>query len=42
MRRTTSFTALLLGATLLAPTGAATAVGETCHGEAATIVGTSR
>lgn len=39
MRRTTSLTALLLGATLLAPTGHATAVGETCRGEAATIVG---
>lgn len=39
MRRTTTLTALLLGATLLVPTGAATAVGETCHGEAATIVG---
>lgn len=39
MRRTTSITALLLGASLLAPTGAATAVGETCRGEAATIVG---
>lgn len=40
MRRTTSLSALLLGATLLAPTEAATAVGETCRGEAATIVGT--
>jgi hypothetical protein len=40
MRLATSLTALLLGATLLAPTGAATAVGETCRGEAATIVGT--
>lgn len=42
MRRTTSLTALLLGATLLAPTGAAHAAGETCRGEAATIVGTER
>lgn len=40
MRRTTTLTALLLGATLLAPTGSATAAGETCRGEAATIVGT--
>ncbi|MEO5662469.1 MAG: calcium-binding protein [Nocardioides sp.] len=40
MRRTTTLTALLLGATLLAPTGAASAAGETCRGEAATIVGT--
>lgn len=40
MRRTTSLTALLLGATLLAPTGQATAAGEICRGEAATIVGT--
>ncbi|EON25543.1 hemolysin-type calcium-binding region [Nocardioides sp. CF8] len=39
MRRTTTLTALLLGATLLAPTGGANAVGETCRGEAATIVG---
>lgn len=42
MRRTTTLTALLLGATLLAPTGAATAAGETCRGEAATIVGTGQ
>ena len=42
MRRTTTLTALLLGATLLAPTGAATAAGETCRGEAATLVGTER
>lgn len=40
MRRTTTLTALLLGATLLAPTGSASAAGETCRGEAATIVGT--
>ncbi len=40
MRRTTTLTVLLLGASLLAPIGAATAVGETCRGEAATIVGT--
>lgn len=40
MRRTSPLTALLLGAALLAPTGAATAVGKTCRGEAATIVGT--
>jgi Ca2+-binding RTX toxin-like protein len=40
MRRTTTLTALLLGATLLAPIGAATAAGETCQGKAATIVGT--
>ncbi|WP_107767483.1 calcium-binding protein [Nocardioides terrigena] len=40
MRRTTAVTALLLGTTLLAPTGFATAAGETCRGEAATIVGT--
>ena len=42
MRRTTTLTALALGAALLAPTGSATAVGETCRGEAATIVGTER
>ena len=40
MRRTTTLTALLLGATLLSPIGAATAAGETCRGEVATIVGT--
>ena len=40
MRRTTSLTALVLGATLLAPATQATAAGETCRGEAATIVGT--
>lgn len=37
MRRTTTLTTLLLGAALLAPTGAS-AAGETCRGEAATIV----
>jgi hypothetical protein len=31
----------LLGAVMLAPTGTATAAGETCQGQAATIVGTS-
>nr|WP_243395181.1 hypothetical protein [Nocardioides currus] len=40
MRRTATLTALLLGAALLVPTGSATAAGETCRGEAATIVGT--
>lgn len=41
MRRTTSLSvAGLLGLALLAPTSAATAAGETCRGEAATIVGT--
>ena len=39
--RNISLTAVaLLGAALLAPMGAATAVGETCQGQAATIVGT--
>ena len=43
MRRTTTLTAAtLLGLTLLAPTTAATAVGETCRGEAATLVGGGR
>lgn len=41
MRRTTTLAALLLGTTLLAPTGLANAAGETCRGEAATIVGTA-
>lgn len=40
MRRTATLTALLIGASILAPTGAANAAGETCRGEAATIVGT--
>lgn len=41
MHRTTPLTATaLLGLALLAPTTAATAAGETCRGEAATIVGT--
>ncbi len=41
MRRTTPLTAaVLLGLALLAPTTSATAAGETCHGEPATIVGT--
>ena len=41
MRRTTPLTAAaMLGLALLAPTTAATAAGETCQGEAATIVGT--
>lgn len=41
MRRTTTLTAAgLLGLALLAPTTAARAVGETCRGEAATLVGT--
>lgn len=40
MRRTTPLTAVgLLGLALLAPTSAATAVAETCRGDAATIVG---
>lgn len=39
MRRTATLTALLVGAALLALTGAASAAGETCRGEAATIVG---
>jgi hypothetical protein len=39
--RTISLTAVaLLGAALLAPVGTATAAGETCQGQAATIVGT--
>lgn len=45
MRRTTPLTAaalLGLGLALLAPTTPATAVGETCRGEAATIVGAPR
>ncbi len=42
MRRTTPLTAAaLLGLALLAPTTSATAAGETCRGEAATIVGTT-
>lgn len=40
MRRTTTLTALVIGAALLAPTGSATAAGETCRGQAATILGT--
>lgn len=41
MRRTTPLTAAaMLGLALLAPTTSATAAGETCRGEAATIVGT--
>lgn len=41
MRRTTPLTtAALLGLALLTPATAATAAGETCRGEAATIVGT--
>ncbi|RYB93770.1 calcium-binding protein [Nocardioides oleivorans] len=43
MRRTTSLTAAtLLGLALLAPTTTASAAGETCRGEAATIVGGPR
>ena len=43
MRRTTPLTATaLLGLAMLAPTTSASAAGETCRGEAATIVGTSR
>lgn len=43
MRRTTTLTAAtMLGLALLAPTTSATAVAETCRGEAATIVGTGR
>ncbi len=43
MRRTTPLTAAaMLGLALLAPTTSATAAGETCRGEAATLVGTSR
>ncbi len=42
MRRTTSLTALLLGTALLTPMSLANAVGETCRGEAATIVGTGQ
>ncbi len=38
-RRTTLGAAAVLGLTLLAPTSVATAAGETCRGEAATIVG---
>ncbi|WP_224275912.1 hypothetical protein [Nocardioides lacusdianchii] len=40
MRLTTLSAAALLGAALLVPTGTATAVGETCAGRPATIVGT--
>ena len=40
MRNISLTAAALLGATLLAPTGTATAAGETCQGQAATIVGT--
>lgn len=40
MRRTTTLAVLLAGATLVVPTGPANAAGETCRGEAATIVGT--
>ena len=41
MRRTTPLTAAtLLGLALLSPTAAASAAGETCRGEAATLVGT--
>ena len=41
MMRTISLTAVaLLGAALLAPVGTAAAAGETCQGQAATIVGT--
>ena len=40
MRRTTPLTAAaMLGLALLAPTASAAAAGETCRGEAATIVG---
>ncbi|MDR7254725.1 Ca2+-binding RTX toxin-like protein [Nocardioides sp. BE266] len=39
MRRTTFIAAGLLGLGLLTPTSAASAAGETCRGEAATIVG---
>ena len=43
MRRTTPLTATaMLGLALLAPTTTASAAGETCRGEAATIVGTDR
>lgn len=42
MRRTTTLTAAaLLGLALLTPTAPASAAGETCRGEAATIVGTT-
>lgn len=42
MRRTTTITAAcFLGLALLTPTSTATAVAETCRGEAATIVGTN-
>ena len=40
MRLTKPFAAALLGAALLMPTGMATAAGEMCQGQAATIVGT--
>ena len=40
MRNTSLSVAALLGATLLVPMGTATAAGETCQGQAATIVGT--
>jgi Ca2+-binding RTX toxin-like protein len=43
MRRTTPLTAAaMLGLALLAPTTSASAAGETCRGEAATIVGTEQ
>ena len=42
MRRTTPLTAAaMLGLALLAPTTSASAAGETCRGEAATLVGTA-
>lgn len=40
MRTTSLFAVALLGAALLAPMSTAVAVGETCQGQAATIVGT--
>jgi Ca2+-binding RTX toxin-like protein len=40
MRNTSLAVVALLGAALLAPMGTATAAGETCQGQAATIVGT--
>src|SRR5687768_17154701 len=41
MRRTTTLTAAtMLGLAVLVPTTTATAAGETCRGEAATLVGT--
>ena len=42
MRRTTLTAVGLLGLALLTPAYSATAAAETCHGEAATIVGTGR